>query len=200
MPRNPNCITCQAISTKTGRRCSRRTCQLFPYCWQHLRLIDGLAVKKSQIPGVGLGLYSFNKTFHKGDRIVEYTGDVKPFNPHDPKLNPYGVQINKKEIIDADNPHRHSVARYSNDCRPINKQKHQCAGNNAKLVYYDPKDVKNTEFEPYAGKVFIEAIKTIHPGEEIFVSYGKAYWEDMKKFGKHPANLHLKIPNSFWNE
>ena len=68
-------------------------------------------------------------------------------------------------MIDADKPARHSVARYANDCRTINKQAGHCKGNNSRFSHN-----KKT------GKVWIVATKTIHPGDEIFVSYGRRYW------------------------
>ena len=76
-------------------------------------------------------------------------------------------------MIDADNPVRHSVARYANDCRTINKQSGQCKGNNARLSV-------NAE----ARKGWIVATKTIHPGDEIFVSYGRRYWTVKSKASK----------------
>ena len=35
------CPECKAI-TDAGTRCKRRTCVRYPYCWQHLKLREGL--------------------------------------------------------------------------------------------------------------------------------------------------------------
>ena len=51
-------------------------------------MIFGLEVKKSHILGAGLGLYSYDATFYNGQKIVEYTGDLKPNNPNDNTLFP----------------------------------------------------------------------------------------------------------------
>jgi SET domain-containing protein len=183
MPPRRDCITCYAISHVTGMRCSRRSCKLFPYCWQHLRMALGLEVKKSQIPGAGLGLYSYDATFYNGQKIIEYTGDLKPNNPNDNTLFPYALRINEHLLLNADKPARHSVARYANDCRTINKKAGQCKGNNARL-----------SVNPQARRGWIVATKTIHPGDEIFVSYGRLYWQPVKQPAKQPVKQPVKQP------
>ena len=60
--------------TKGGRRrCSRRTAK-GTLCWQHGMSSLGLRVKKSQIRGAGLGLFT-TKTIQKDKLIDKYKGE-----------------------------------------------------------------------------------------------------------------------------
>ena len=120
-----------------------------------------LVVKTSTIPGSGKGLFT-KKTIPKGTRIVEYKGklttwkDVK--HDHD---NGYIYTVHSKHVIDA-KKHIKALARYANDARGIERVKG--ITNNCQYVNDD-------------GKVYIESIKEIPAGSEIFVGYGKEYWD-----------------------
>ena len=76
-------------------------------------------------------------------------------------------------MIDANKPARHSVARYANDCRTINKQSGQCKGNNTRF-----------SVNIHARRGWIVATKTIHPGDENFVGYGADYWKGKNEASK----------------
>ena len=102
-----------------------------------------------------------------------YTGDLKPNDPNDDTLFPYALRINEHLMIDADKPARHSVAGYANNCRTINKKSGQCKGNNARF-----------SVNIQARRGWIVATKTIHPGDEIFVSYGADYWKGKNEASK----------------
>ena len=69
MPRE--CSRCQA-STASGGQCKNSTCERFPYCWVHLKQIDGLAVKPSTIAGAGKGLFA-EKRFRPGETVTRYS-------------------------------------------------------------------------------------------------------------------------------
>ena len=125
-------------------------------------LEKSLIVKKSVLPGAGMGL--FTKEFiPKGTRIIEYKGKAATWNEvkHDNGVNRYLYYINRNHVIDARN-YKKSKARYANDARGLKKVKG--VRNNA---WY-------TEEE---GRVFIESKMDIPPGAEIFVDYGKEYWD-----------------------
>ena len=66
------CQRCTA-NTKRGTRCKNRTCR-DDLCWQHLKKEKHLRIKKSQIPGAGLGLWTTRK-FKPSERIGKYTGE-----------------------------------------------------------------------------------------------------------------------------
>jgi uncharacterized protein len=128
-----------------------------------------LVVKKSQLPGAGKGLYT--KEFIKeGTAIVEYKGEIiddKESERRAEEEDIYGYMffINKKHCIDAYHTPQH-VARYANDARGIARVKGL---------------KNNSDYEIVKKKCFITATKDIQPGEEIFVDYGKEYWDVIRE-------------------
>ncbi len=124
-------------------------------------------VKRSQLPGAGKGLFA-KIDFSKGDRITEYAGrrrkwkDVK----HEDGYNAYLLRLTRTTAIDARNSK--SPGRYANDAAGLVKIKGLR---------------NNAEYLIYGNKCFIEAIRKIKKGEEIFVSYGKEFWKLQKKIG-----------------
>lgn len=120
-----------------------------------------LVIKESQIPGSGKGLFT-NVAITKGTRIVEYKGRIKTWKEvKDDYDNFYIFFVNKNHIIDA-NGYKKSFARYLNDAQGLKRIKGL---------------VNNTEFLRDGLKVYITAKKNIQAGEELFVSYGKEYWD-----------------------
>lgn len=119
-------------------------------------------VKRSTLPDAGKGLFT-KKAIAKGSKIVEYTGTITKWKDveHNDGANPYIFYVNKNHVIDANN-HKDSVARYANDARGLVKIKGL---------------VNNAEFVEEGVRVFLVAKKDIPKGSEIFVGYGKEYWE-----------------------
>jgi hypothetical protein len=107
----------------------------------------------------GLGLFA-TKEIKKGTRIVEYFGrmlDCK-IKEQDAIENKYLFELNGRWTIDGSA--RRNTARYANhSCRP-----------NAE-----------SDVQPRNRKVYIQAIKTIQPGEEITYDYGKDYFNSYLK-------------------
>lgn len=125
-----------------------------------------LSAKASLIPGAGFGL--FTDTFiPKGTRIIQYTGKVTNWEEadHQEGLNPYIYFVSDDHVIDAAR-RKKSLARYANDARGLKKIKGL---------------KNNSEYVEEGIKVYIEATRDISAGEEIFVSYGKEYWDVLKK-------------------
>lgn len=129
-------------------------------------LENQLVVKKSTIPDSGKGLFT-KKEIKKGTRIVEYKGKLTTWKEvnHDDGRNGYIYYMNRNHVIDA-RPHLKALARYANDANGIKKVKG--ITNNAQYV----NDNK---------RVYIEATKNIPAGGEIFVKYGKEYWDTIRK-------------------
>ena len=105
----------------------------------------------------------------KGEIIIEYIGEVISWkkalkrHPHDPKdpNHTFYFHIDKKHVIDA--------LHGGNDARWIN---HAC----------EPNCRAN---ETDDGRVFIEALRELSPGEELFYDYGlvidQRYTKALKK-------------------
>lgn len=101
----------------------------------------------------GKGVYA-TETIRKGARIIEYTGehmpwdvamDLPPRDPNDP-YHTFFFSLENGDVIDA------SVG--GNDSRWIN---HAC----------DP----NCETTEEDDKIFVYALRTLRPGEELFYDY-----------------------------
>ena len=124
-----------------------------------------LEIKTSAIPGAGKGLYT--KVFiAKGTRIVEYKGTVTTWDVvKDDPTNAYIYFVKPNHVIDA-RDHPKMLARYVNDAKGLVRTKAR---------------TNNAQFSNDGLKVYIIAKRDIQPGEEIFVEYGKKYWDTVRK-------------------
>jgi len=128
-----------------------------------------LVVKKSKLPGAGKGLFT-KKAIPKGTRIVEYKGNVTTWKlASAPEgFNGYIYYITRNHVIDAKRT-LSALARYANDARGLSKVKGL---------------LNNSNYVQDNGRVFIESIKDIPAGGEIYVSYGKEYWDVIRDNAK----------------
>ncbi|MER3464084.1 MAG: SET domain-containing protein-lysine N-methyltransferase [Chitinophagaceae bacterium] len=124
-----------------------------------------LVVKKSTIPGAGNGLFT-TVDIPKETRIVEYKGRRTTWKEvkNDTK-NAYIYTINNNNVIDAEKT-LSALARYANDARGFTRIK----GVTNNCVYVNE-----------GGRAFIESVKNIPAGSEIFVDYTQDYWKTMKQ-------------------
>ena len=130
-----------------------------------------LEVKESNIPGAGMGLFT-SKFIPKGSRIVEYKGRIRTWKDvENEDDNFYIFYVNENHIIDASRIKK-SPARFINDAKGMQKIK----GLN-----------NNAQFVVDGLRVFVEAIKDIPAGSEIFLGYGKEYWQVIRKNQKLDA-------------
>jgi SET domain-containing protein len=107
----------------------------------------------------GLGLFA-TKEIRKGTRILEYSGPLLDCNKEedDAVENKYLFHLTARWTIDGSV--RRNIARYANHaCRP-----------NAE-----------SDVQPRKRKVYIRAIKTIQPGDEITYDYGTDYFKEYLK-------------------
>jgi len=103
----------------------------------------------------GLGLFAL-KPVKRGEFIAYYSGRLIPNKKADELWTKYLFEVNNRWTVDG-SP-RSNIARYINhSCRP------------------------NAEADVRKHKVFIAAIRTIHPGDEITYSYGKDYFDTFIK-------------------
>ncbi|MBP8042064.1 MAG: SET domain-containing protein [Bacteroidales bacterium] len=129
-----------------------------------------ISIKPSQIPGSGLGLWA-TKDFKKGDVIVKYDGDkisLKECERRNQNQDGYGgyyLTLSKNRIIDAQYT-LWAMGRYANDAAGLSRIKG--LRNNAK-------------YQLIKREAFIVASRNIKAGEEILVSYGRSYWNILRK-------------------
>ncbi len=128
-----------------------------------------LLVKKSTLQGAGKGL--FTKVFiPAGTNIVEYKGKLTTWKEvnHNDGENGYIYFVKRNHVIDAGRT-LSALARYANDARGLVRK--TGVANNA--IYTEQ-----------GLRVFIQAKKDILPGSEIFVGYGKDYWDVIRHNSK----------------
>jgi SET domain-containing protein len=125
-----------------------------------------LYLKKSSLPGAGKGLFT-KADIPKGTLIVEYKGRIHTWDEikHEDGRNAYLYYINSKRVINA-KPHKTALARYANDAKGWSQTKGLR---------------NNAEYVEKHKRVFIKSTRRILKGDEIFVGYGREYWEMMKK-------------------
>ena len=159
------CERCIA-ETKNGNRCKKTTCRQYPYCWIHLKSIDGLQVKRSTFPEFGQGLFATREHL-RNTKLTHYSAkEVSNFR--DP-TSEYVLQIGKKRFINSKDPSNY-VGRYINDSRGTNKQP------NARFSRgYNITRKHNRHTVP------IYSSKKINKGDELFISYGKQFFKQFFK-------------------
>src|SRR4051812_17720485 len=125
-----------------------------------------LFLKKSLLPGAGLGLFT-KADIPKGMLIIEYKGRIEKWKDvkDEDGYNAYLFRLNRSQAINALTYYK-SLARYANDARGFSK-----------IVGLK----NNCEYLVKDNRCFISSIRKIHKGEELLVPYGKAFWELMKK-------------------
>lgn len=135
-----------------------------------------LYIAESTLAGAGKGLFT-DALIKRGEQIVEYTGDIITWKECERRNNEmkegigaYYFYVSAKKCIDAQY-HLDSMARYCNDANGFTKI---------------PGIKNNARFEIIKGKVFIIASRNLQPGVEIFVPYGKEYWQTLASQGYGP--------------
>jgi uncharacterized protein len=129
-----------------------------------------LSIKKSQIPSAGKGLWA-EKNFKRNEVIVKYEGEVISWkecerrNQAQDGFGDYYLYISKNKCIDAQYT-TWAPGRYANDASGLRR-----------IVGLR----NNARYEIIKGEAVIKASRNIKSGEEIFVSYGRGYWNTMKK-------------------
>lgn len=155
-----------------------------------------LVVKKSQIPDAGVGVFS-NNDIVCGTIIGKYEGMKMPADtPLMENELKYTYCVRKGDIIVV--PFKNCILRYIND----NINLYRSSVLNTRYNYNFTHNVKFIEIN---GDVYMQTIRHISSGEELFVHYGNEYWgsyirENQRKilrkkveqsgnFGEHLAHL-----------
>ena len=129
---------------------------------------DYLYIQPSQIPNSGNGLFCAINIY-KEEMIAVFTGDLlnktKAALRAERENDRYFIMMPDGLTLDSMNSD--CFAKYANDAS-INAEKK--SKNNSKIAVDDD------------GQVGLIALRNIKSGEEIFCSYGKAYWKKWLKF------------------
>lgn len=128
-----------------------------------------LKIRRSTLPGAGKGLFT-TKPIPKGTRIVEYKGKISSWKDADTRDggNGYIYYVKRYHVIDA-LPRPKAIARYANDAQGLIRIKGVS---------------NNSDYVEDGLKVYIESKKDIPANSEIFVGYGKEYWDVIKAYKK----------------
>ncbi len=127
-----------------------------PWLDKHLHL------KKSKLPKAGKGL--FTKTdIPKGTRITEYKGRLQPWKDvkDEDGYNSYIFKLNSRLAINAEK-YLKTFGRYANDARGSGRIKGL---------------LNNADYIVEGNKCYLDAIRNIKRGDEIFVEYGGNFWK-----------------------
>ncbi len=125
---------------------------------------DYLYVAESLLPQAGKGLYTAIRIY-AGEIVAVFEGELLSDDDADlrRKANEdgYFIQLLNGKIMDS--MHTHCLAKYANDAAgsPMLKVR-----NNAVIALNEQQ------------QICIVATKNIRAGEEVYVSYGKAYWAE----------------------
>ena len=161
---------CIYVNPNTGHQCRRQLCKGIDLCWYHLLHTKHLRIKKSTIPGAGMGLFAALP--NDDSRAIVFRGASQ--NSSGQNICRYnGEQISKEE----------SSRRYGIYTGPylaeINSQKNEdaaCVRGIGSYCNEAPTSAKwNANLYVHAGKIFVRARKNIRNGDEIFVNYGDSY-------------------------
>jgi hypothetical protein len=125
-----------------------------------------LVIKRSTLKGAGKGLFT-TKDIPRGTKIVEYKGKITTWKEVDDRkgLNAYIYYVTRDHVIDARTT-REALARYANDAKG--------------LLRIDG-ITNNCTYIIEGVKVYIKAMRNIPAGSELFVGYGKEYWDIIKE-------------------
>ena len=127
-----------------------------------------LKIKSSSIPNAGLGLFT-SIDIEKGTRIVEYKGKITTWKEVEHDIdNFYLYKVNTQHVINAKEDHK-ALGRYINDANGLKKVK----GLTNNCIYVQD-----------GLSIYIEAKRDIPAGSELFVSYGKDYWQVVRAHKK----------------
>jgi len=165
--------TQEDVREQSKRECMKR----LAYTFEEAKTLDnGVEVRKSSIPNAGKGLWSQGSPFRSNDFITEYDGMVisrsSALQLKQTKKDTHCRGLGHHLVIDGlfKPKSGRGGASFANDPR----DPEMC---NAIFVLKDTEIGVKRDGESTLTRVFLRAIKDIPPHSEIFVSYGKGFWE-----------------------
>lgn len=159
--------TYQCSHTQNNRRCKNRVCIGLSMCWIHTRFNLHIKVTNSKIHNAGVGLFAFDNKqadnaiiFRKGDKICDYNGEIideaELHRRYGDKTAPYAIQINTDGRYEDGATHRGIGTLLNSPTGTTHRP--------------------NCRFSVGKDrKAHIVATRNIKNGEELYISYGRAY-------------------------
>lgn len=167
-------VQCTAQTRRgMGRRCRLRTTLYPKTCWLHTQMYQGVKVVRSQIKDGGLGVMTL-KELSSNHTIGEYDGAIIPHGEASTSeymaQEPDAADGTAGRIRNAINS-QHNIVRLINDCKDDSKRD---ADGNARC------EDENCEMEMNVrnDRIIVSTTKAIAKNEELFLSYGAAFWND----------------------
>lgn len=163
-----DCMRCQAVK-KNGQQCTRNTCMVLPYCWQHVKNY-GVAVEPTKEPWAGpppskkdrpkypKGLFAV-KDFSRGEIITTPEMDASWQLPSD-RFHGMYPSADVSNNYAFEDPYRKMVFDPS------------CSRSAWAYANHRPRSRANAELRRRQNRVVLIALKAIRKGEEIFIDYG----------------------------
>lgn len=133
----------------------------FEHCEKNMS--NTLEVKPSRIIGAGLGVFA-KREIIEGEILGRYYGTYTSCEEQRSDIEElYCFEVNGLKIY----PDENCILRYINDNVKLNSKGRMVGRHNL---------VHNSLFEVVEDYVFVVASEDISPGEELYISYGRAYW------------------------
>ena len=180
--------------TKGGNMCKQRTSHGC-FCWVHRLSRNGTRIKKSNIPfPCGDGLFAARR-FEEDEVVAYYTGDLMDaaFGRDEDGFggSAYVLELSKDVALDAsrrnaddgrmlNDPSDSTPGRKCGWCRQPGHFSTRCADKAAGAAQVKAREA-NVRFSVnhQTKTVKLIAKRVIQPGEELYVSYGASFWEQV---------------------
>lgn len=182
-PRGPDHISeigaCR-FTLPSGALCGTMSAVTFPYCPAHLLATTGLEVRPSSLPRAGMGLfYQGCRALRAGDVITFYSGKelvttAAYESRYDPQVDARGVETEFGVSSECGRWCLDGGSTMNFPGRWINDARDPTRTNAAFGPFRTASDVVALHGRAC---IPIVATKTVRPGQELFLSYGRAYWE-----------------------
>jgi hypothetical protein len=159
-----DCQRCQATKVGTQLQCKKRTCMSATYCYIHLKILEGLRIKPSNIPNAGYGLFT-TRDRQKNEKLDDY---IRPDGPY--------MRVQTREEIDAE--YGENTAPYvwcgrKNRCWNAKSTQSNWASK-ANSCDYPGNRKKCTGVIKETGA--LRTLTKLNAGDEILIRYGRQYY------------------------
>jgi hypothetical protein len=164
-----------------GRQCGART-KRGQHCYAHRRKLNGTHIKPASTKDHGWGLFT-TRAFRKGDTMADYTGDYVVGRAGEIGGSYFvNLRVRGGAAIDAARTNS-GDGRWANDARGVRLPDGRKARANSIMAGQAGTRV-----------VKLRATRDIAAGEEIFLSYGAAYWAAIRRLGASGAVVPPRPP------